>query len=996
MRTLRLNGVSLLLVALVGVLSANCGLLDGSSKPDAGQTGIGGAGGNACAYGGASYGKPGCLDAGSGAGGSNACAYGGASYGKPGCVDAAVATCSGVLFDNGNTAACTSPTNTSVFTLTSASTVTSLRLWTNTTLSGQTVTYTLLGPTGTTLSSGATTKGGCDPYQTNWCEFLVSINVTLAAGTYTVKSSAAATCANSGSNNVGFVLVKGCAGAAPLPDAGVIDAAVNTCSGVLFDNGNTAACTSPTNTSVFSLASVSTVTYLRLWTNTTLSGQTVTYTLLGPTGTTLSSGPTTKGGCDPYQTNWCEFLVSMNMTLAAGTYTVKSSATATCANSGSNNVGMVTVKGCAAAAPTADAGACPFGGAGYGQPGCGDAGVATCSGVLFDNGNTAACTSPTNTSVFTLASASTVTSLRLWTNTTISGQTVTYTLLGPTGTTLSTGPTTKGGCDPYQTNWCEFLVTMNMALPAGTYTVKSSATATCANSGSNNVGFVLVKGCGGSSLPDAGAGANACNLIVNGNAEAALGAVNGTPVVTPGWTALGQATAAQYGVDGWPALSDPGPTDRGLNLFSGGSSDATSSLTQTISVSQSASAIDTGGVTYLLSGWLGGYAGQDDNAPLTVTFQNTSGLALGSGTIGPVMASERSGATAFLLRSSNGIVPAGTRSVLVVLSLVRTSGTANDGYADNLSLVLSGAGITACTGSQADGGVADAGPAYFAVSTPPTAMTAPTGAKVSALKTTTNLSIGGIFWKDGRLYVPSSVGGPIVHVMPGETGTLWTTVTSLSGGNPSWRHGVPLSGGNILLAIDYYGGPTGLHEITPTGTDTAWTLAQGHAGIGDLVALPSGGWVFSDFESTNLWKVSAKNAAETAVIAAGAPYYYPAYLAHDATTDTLYFVNMNNLGSEPYFAGDGSIYKLTTGAPTLVATAPASNRFSGLAIGLGGLFPAGLYAVDPANSRVVRVESTGTLTPVVTGIPTPNEIRIDPISKGMALLSADQIIFILP
>jgi hypothetical protein len=190
-----------------------------------------------------------------------------------------------------------------------------------------------------------------------------------------------------------------------------------------------------------------------------------------------------------------------------------------------------------------------------------------------------------------------------------------------------------------------------------------------------------------------------------------------------------------------------------------------------------------------------------------------------------------------------------------------------------------------------------------------------------------------------------------------------------------------------------------LHEITPTGADTSWTLALSHAGIGDIVALPSGGWVFSDFESTNLWKVAAKNAAEIALIPAGAPYYYPAYLAHDATTDTLYFVNMNNLGSEPWFAGDGGIYKLTTAAPTaptLVASAATGTRFSGLAIGLGGLFPAGLYAVEPANSRVVKVESTGTLTPVVVGVPTASEIRVDPVSKGMALLSADQVLFLLP
>jgi hypothetical protein len=190
-------------------------------------------------------------------------------------------------------------------------------------------------------------------------------------------------------------------------------------------------------------------------------------------------------------------------------------------------------------------------------------------------------------------------------------------------------------------------------------------------------------------------GPTSCNLIVNGNAEAAIGSADGTPVPTPGWTAAGEASAAQYGQAGWLALTDPGPADRGLNLFSGGPSEDTSSLTQTVNVSQFASAIDGSQITYLLSGWLGGWQGQDDSATLTVTFQSASGSALGTGSIGPVLGSDRAGATGLLQQSSTGPVPSGTRSVLVVLSMLRTAGTANDGYADNLSLLLSGIGASA-------------------------------------------------------------------------------------------------------------------------------------------------------------------------------------------------------------------------------------------------------------------------------------------------------------
>jgi hypothetical protein len=206
--------------------------------------------------------------------------------------------------------------------------------------------------------------------------------------------------------------------------------------------------------------------------------------------------------------------------------------------------------------------------------------------------------------------------------------------------------------------------------------------------------------------------ATGCNLIVNGNAEAAVGSTDGAPVPTPGWIVAGEATAGQYGAPyGYPALTDPGPDDRGKNLFSGGQADGSSTLTQTINVGQYASAIDSGTISYLLSGWLGGWDGQDDNATVTATFQNASGIALSSGTIGPVLSSDRSGASGLLYRSTTGTVPTGTRSVLVVATITRTAGTANDGYADNLSLALGGSGLSTACIPGGDGGVAspDAG-----------------------------------------------------------------------------------------------------------------------------------------------------------------------------------------------------------------------------------------------------------------------------------------------
>ncbi len=74
---------------------------------------------------------------------------------------------------------------------------------------------------------------------------------------------------------------------------------------------------------------------------------------------------------------------------------------------------------------------------------------------------------------------------------------------------------------------------------------------------------------------------------------------------------------------------------------------------------------------------------------LTVTFRNAGAASIGSASIGPVTAADRANATGMLLRAAGGAVPVGTRTIDVVLQMTRLSGSYNDGYADDLSLVLS-------------------------------------------------------------------------------------------------------------------------------------------------------------------------------------------------------------------------------------------------------------------------------------------------------------------
>jgi hypothetical protein len=184
------------------------------------------------------------------------------------------------------------------------------------------------------------------------------------------------------------------------------------------------------------------------------------------------------------------------------------------------------------------------------------------------------------------------------------------------------------------------------------------------------------------------------NLIVNGDAEAAPG-TNGNSVApnVPGWTRTGQFTAVAYDTatsGNYPTPSDPGPPDRGHNFFSGGPEADRSGAVQTIDVSDAGAVLDSGRVSYTLSAWLGGYRGQDDQVQLTAQFLNAAGAVLATASLPVVLDVDRAGKTALLQRTTGGTVPAGTRRIRVDVEMIRKAGNANDGYADDLALVLTG------------------------------------------------------------------------------------------------------------------------------------------------------------------------------------------------------------------------------------------------------------------------------------------------------------------
>jgi hypothetical protein len=178
------------------------------------------------------------------------------------------------------------------------------------------------------------------------------------------------------------------------------------------------------------------------------------------------------------------------------------------------------------------------------------------------------------------------------------------------------------------------------------------------------------------------------NLLFNGDAEANSGTNGYTPDRgIAWWFDVFSMTLGRYdGSTNFPGAASPGPTHRGLNFFLGGTN-ATSLLSQRLDLSPFATDLDDPGVDFALSGWFGGVGAQADSASLTVRFLNASNVLLGSQTVGPVTAAERGGVTGLLERSTNGVVPAGTRLAEFTLTAQATN-NANDALADNLSFVL--------------------------------------------------------------------------------------------------------------------------------------------------------------------------------------------------------------------------------------------------------------------------------------------------------------------
>ncbi len=181
------------------------------------------------------------------------------------------------------------------------------------------------------------------------------------------------------------------------------------------------------------------------------------------------------------------------------------------------------------------------------------------------------------------------------------------------------------------------------------------------------------------------------NLIFNGDAEYDRGFLSTEyDQAISGWDDAGpdgMTVIAYDAPDGYPASTDPGPPARGKNFFVGGKG-VESRIAQTNDVRALSKDIDARRVRFQLSGWLGGFADQGDHAELTATFLDAGGKILGKPGLAPVRPEDRNKKTALLYREAIGDLPRGTTHIRVELRCSRSGDGSNDGYADDMSLVL--------------------------------------------------------------------------------------------------------------------------------------------------------------------------------------------------------------------------------------------------------------------------------------------------------------------
>ncbi|CAF1386160.1 unnamed protein product, partial [Didymodactylos carnosus] len=137
--------------------------------------------------------------------------------------------------------------------------------------------------------------------------------------------------------------------------------------------------------------------------------------------------------------------------------------------------------------------------------------------------------------------------------------------------------------------------------------------------------------------------------------------------------------------------TSPGPDDRGQRYLYGGQGSTEAVMNQMICIPSLSPYIINQTLSYNFSGWLGGYGTEADSSMLMIMFVDANDNANYSAfkyLSGP-NAAARNNISSLLLSSVTGRVPLGTVYVVLKVFSIQQVGPYVDGYADQISFVLS-------------------------------------------------------------------------------------------------------------------------------------------------------------------------------------------------------------------------------------------------------------------------------------------------------------------
>lgn len=139
------------------------------------------------------------------------------------------------------------------------------------------------------------------------------------------------------------------------------------------------------------------------------------------------------------------------------------------------------------------------------------------------------------------------------------------------------------------------------------------------------------------------------------------------------------------------------------------------------------------------------------------------------------------------------------------------------------------------------------------------------------------------------------------------------------------------------------------------------------------------GLFFSDFEKDNIWFVPDWGSGEIAVIDSAVPAGLRT-MAYNHLDNVIYALNK---GGDWPFGGDDALYAISPGG---TADQMLKGSFNAIAMSQGGIFGQALYVSQADSGKIMKVETDGALSDVITGLPTPSALSFDPVAGTLTVL----------